>query len=72
MPHFLKIWLEVQLPPAEREGAHYEDKAISNAGMVAEQFSSYVESIVKSLNISPRNLTFGDATNLSNPVEIAI
>ena len=40
--------------------------------MVVEQFSSYFESVVKSLNIPPRNLTLGDTTNLSNPVEIAI
>ena len=68
----MKIWLEFQPSSAEREDALYEDKAISNDGMVVEQFSSYFESVVKSLNIPPRNLTLGDATNLSNPVEIAI
>ena len=68
----MKIWLEFQPSSAEREDALYEDKAISNDGMVVEQFSSYFESVVKSLNIPPRNLTLGDTTNLSNPVEIAI
>ena len=67
----MKIWLEFQPSSAEREDALYEDKAISNDGMVVEQFSSYFESVVQSLNIPPMNLTLGDATNLSNPVEIA-
>ena len=40
--------------------------------MVAEEFSSFFENAIKSLNISLRNLTLGDTTNLSNPVEIAI
>ena len=40
--------------------------------MVAEEFSPFFENAVKSLNISPRNLTLRDTTNLSNPVEIAI
>ena len=38
----------------------------------AEDFSPFFENAVKSLNISPRNLTLGDTTNLSYPVEIAI
>ena len=49
-----------------------KDQTISNDGMVAEEFSSFFENAVKSLNISPRNLTLGDRTNLSNSVEIAI
>ena len=32
----------------------------------------FFENAVKSLNIKPRNLSFEDTTNLSNPVEIAI
>ena len=40
--------------------------------MVAEEFSSFFENTVKSLNISPRNLTLGDTTNLSYSVENAI
>ena len=40
--------------------------------MVAEEFGSFFENAVKSLNISPKNLTLGDTTNLSNLVEIAI
>ena len=38
----------------------------------AEDFSPFFETAVKSLNISPRNLTLEDTTNLSYPVEIAI
>ena len=48
------------------------DKTISNDGVVAEQFSSSFENALKSVNISPRNLTLGDTTNLSNTAEIAI
>ena len=40
--------------------------------MVAEEFSSFFENAVKFLNIYPRNLTLGDAINLSNPAETAI
>lgn len=49
-----------------------KSKAISNDDMVAEEFSSFFNNAVKSLNISPRNLPLGDTTNLSNPLEIAI
>ena len=40
--------------------------------MVAKEFSSFFENGTKSLNISPRTLTLGDATNSSNPEETAI
>ena len=40
--------------------------------MVAEELSLFFENAVKSLSISPMNLTLGDTTNLSNPVKIAI
>ena len=49
-----------------------KDKAISNDSMVAKEFSSFFENATKSLNISPRTLTLGDATNSSNPEETAI
>ena len=49
-----------------------KDKFISSDGIVAEEFSSFFQNVVKSQNISPRNLTLGDTTNFSNPVEIAI
>ena len=49
-----------------------QDKIISNDDKVAEEFSTFFENAVKSLNIKPRNLSLEDATNLSNPVEIAI
>ena len=45
------------------------DKTISNDGVVAEEFSSSFENALKSVNISPRNLTLGDTTNTA---EIAI
>ena len=48
------------------------DKTIYSDVMVTEEFSWFFENTIKSLNISPRNLTLGDTTNLSNPVEIAI
>ena len=48
------------------------DKIISNDDKVAEEFSTFFENAVKSLNIKPRNLSLEDTTNLSNPVEIAI
>ena len=49
-----------------------KDKTISNEGTLAEVISSVFENAIKSLNISPRNLTLEDTTNFSNPVEIAI
>ena len=49
-----------------------QDKIISNDDKVAEEFSTFFENAVKSLNIKPRNLSLEDATNLGNPVEIAI
>ena len=49
-----------------------QDKIISNNDKVAEEFSTFFENAVKSLNIKPRNLSLEDTTNLSNPVEIAI
>ena len=49
-----------------------QDKIISNDGLVPEEFNSLFESAVKSLNIKLRNLTLGDTTNLSIPVETAI
>ena len=49
-----------------------QDKIISNDHKVAEESSIFFENAVKSLNIKPRNLSFEDTTNLSNPVEIAI
>ena len=39
---------------------------------MAEVISSVFENAIKSLNISPRNLTLEDTTNFSNPVEIVI
>ena len=49
-----------------------QDKIISNDDKVAEEFSTFFENAVKSLNIKPRNLSLEDTINLSNPVEIAI
>ena len=49
-----------------------QDKIISNDDKVAEEFSTFFENAVKSLNIKPRHLSLEDTTNLSNPVEIAI
>ena len=49
-----------------------QDKIISNDDKVAEEFSTFFENAVKSLNIKPRNLSLEDTTNLNNPVEIAI
>ena len=43
-------------------------KIISNDDKVAEEFSTFFENAVKSLNIKPRNLSLEDTTNLSNPV----
>ena len=47
-------------------------KIIFNDSKVAEESSSYFENAVKSLNIEPSNIIFGNTTNLSDPVEIAI
>ena len=47
-------------------------KIIFNDSKVAEESSSYFENAVKSLNIKPSNIIFGNTTNLSDPVEIAI
>ena len=49
-----------------------KNKIISNDDKVAEEFSTFFENVVKSLNIKPRNLSLGNTTNVSNPVEIAI
>ena len=49
-----------------------KNKIISNDNKVAEEFSTFFENAVKSLNIKPRNLSLGNTTNLSDPVEIAI
>ena len=49
-----------------------KNKIISNDDKVAEEFSTFFENVVKSLNIKPRNLSLGNTTNLSDPVEIAI
>ena len=45
---------------------------ISNNEKKLEEFNSFFENTVKSLNIKLSNLILGDITNLSNPVEIAI
>ena len=47
-------------------------KIIFNDSKVAEESSSFFENAVKSLNIEPSNIIFGNTTNLSDPVEIAI
>ena len=47
-------------------------KIIFNDSKVAEESSSYFENAVKSLNIKPSNIIFGNTTNLSDPVVIAI
>ena len=61
-----KKWhMNVGAPPKNK------DKTISNDARVVEEFSSFFENAIKSLNISPRNLTLGDTTNFSNPLEIA-
>ena len=57
--------MNVGAPPKNK------DKTISNDARVVEEFSSVFENAIKSLNISPRNLTLGDTTNFSNPLEIA-
>ena len=49
-----------------------KNKIIPNDDKVAEEFSTFFENLVKSLNIKPRNLSLGNTTNLSDPVEIAI
>ena len=61
-----KKWhMNVGAPPKNK------DKTISNDARVVEEFSSVFENAIKSLNISPRNLTLGDTTNFSNPLETA-
>ena len=45
---------------------------ISNNEKKLEEFNSFFENTVKSLNIKLSNLILGDITNLSNPVKIAI
>ena len=45
---------------------------ISNNEKKLEEFNSFFENTVKSLNIKLSNFILGDITNLSNPVEIAI
>ena len=42
-------------------------KTIFNDGMLAEGFSSFFDNVIKSLNISPKNLALADTTNLSKP-----
>ena len=49
-----------------------KNKIISNDDKVAEEFSTFFENVVKSLNIKPWNLSLGNTTNLSDHVEIAI
>ena len=49
-----------------------KNKIISNDDKVAEEFSTFFENVVKSLNIKPSNLSLGNTTNLSDPVVIAI
>jgi len=45
-----------------------KDEIISEDDKVAEEFSTFFENAVKSLNIKPKNLSLGNITNLSNPV----
>ena len=56
-PFFLK-----KSKTSSRNTLKNKDKTISNDEMVAEEFSSFFENTVKSLNISPRNLKFEDVT----------
>ena len=49
-----------------------KNKIISNDDKVAEEFSTFFENVVKSLNIKPKNLSLGNTTNLSDPAESAI
>ena len=49
-----------------------KNKIISNDDKVAEEFSTFFENVVKTLNIKPRNFSLGNTTHLSDPVEITI
>ena len=39
---------------------------------MADEFSSFFENALKSLNIKPSNIILGNTNNLSNPVEITV
>ena len=68
----IKHFLSEKIKTTSKIKLKDQDKIISNDDKVAEEFSTFFENAVKSLNIKPRNLSLEDTTNLSNPVEIAI
>ena len=68
----IKPFLSEKIETTSKIKLKDQDKIISNDDKVAEEFSTFFENAVKSLNIKPRNLSLEDTTNLSNPVEIAI
>ena len=68
----IKPFLSEKIKTTSKIKLKDQDKIISNDDKVAEEFSTFLENAVKSLNIKPRNLSLEDTTNLSNPVEIAI
>ena len=68
----IKPFLSEKIKATSKIKLKDQDKIIFNDDKVAEEFSTFFENAVKSLNIKPRNLSLEDTTNLSNPVEIAI
>ena len=56
----IKPFLSEKNKTSSRVTLKNKDKTISNDGKVTEEFSSFFENEVKSLNISLRNLTLGD------------
>ena len=64
----IKPFLSEKIKTTSKIKLKDQDKIISNDDKVAEEFSTFFENAVKSLNIKPRNLSLEDTTNLSNPV----
>ena len=65
----IKPFLSEKIRTTSKIKLKNQDKIISNDDKVAEEFSTFLENAVKSLNIKPRDLSLEDTTN---PVEIAI
>ena len=48
------------------------NRIISDDFVLSEEFSTFFEDAVRSLNVEPNEYYLSDTENLSNPVEIAI
>ena len=62
----IKPFLSEKIKATSKIKLKDQDKIISNDDKVAEEFSTFFENAVKSLNIKPRNLSLEDTTNLDS------